>query len=78
MICTKGSCGDIKPLEVWLNVVVSCRDNEGVNDRPEKMLGFWYAERAEVEGKELEPGSAPEIKRSVGAGVCMATGHNIT
>lgn len=49
-----------------------------MNDRPEKMLGFWYAERAEEEGKELEPGSAPEIKRSVGAGVCMATGHNIT
>ncbi len=77
-MCSKGSWGDSKPLEVGLNVGGSCRDSEGVKDRPEKEPGCWYAERAEEEGKELEPGSAPEIKSSAGAGVCIATGHNIT
>ena len=76
-MCSKGSWGDSKPLEVGLNVGVSCRDNEGVKDRPEKEPGCWYAERA-VEGKELEPGSAPEIKSSGGACVCIAEGHKIT
>lgn len=77
-MCSRGSWGDSKPLEVGPNVGVSCRDSEGVKDRPEKEPGCWYAERAEEEGKELEPGSAPEIKSSAGAGVCIATGHNIT
>lgn len=77
-MCNKGSWGDSKPLDVWLNVGVSCRDSEGVKDRPEKEAGCWYAERAEEEGKELEPGSAPGIKSSAGAGECIATRHNIT
>lgn len=71
-MCSRESCGDSKPLEVGLNVGASCRDSEGVKDRPEKEPGCWYAERAEEEGKELEPGSAPEIKSSAGAGVCIA------
>lgn len=57
---------------------MSCRDSEGVKDRPEKEPGCWYAERAEVEGKEPEPGSVLEIKSSAGAGLCIATRHNIT
>lgn len=77
-MCSRGSWGESKPLEVGLNVGVSCRDSEGVKDRPEKEPGCWYAERAEEGGKELEPGSAPDIKSSAGPGVCIATGHNIT
>lgn len=77
-MCSRGSWGDSKPLEVGLNVGTSCRDSEGVKDRPEKEPGCWYAERAEEEGKELEPGSAPEIKSSGGADVCIAKGNNIT
>lgn len=76
-MCIKGSWGDNKPLEFGLKAAVSCRDNEGVKERPEKEAGCWYAERAEEEEKEAEPGRAPEIKSSVGAGLCIATGHKI-
>lgn len=71
-MCSKESWGDIKPLDVGLYVGASCRDRDGVKERPEKEPGCWYAERAEEEGKELEPGSAPVIKSSAGAGVCIA------
>lgn len=42
LMCSKGSCGDRRPLEVGLKVGVSCRDNDGVTpgkERPEKDAG---------------------------------------
>lgn len=41
-MCSKGSWGDRRPLEVGLKVGVSCRDNDGVTpgkERPEKDAG---------------------------------------
>lgn len=75
-MCSKGSCGDRRPLEVGLNVGVSWRDSDGVtpeNERLEKEAGCWYADRAEEEGNEPDPGKALEMKSSAGAGVCIAT-----
>jgi len=79
-MCSKGSWGDRRPLEVGLKVGVSCRDNDGVTpgkERPEKDAGCWYADRAEEEGNEPEPGSAPEMNSSAGAEVCIATATEI-
>lgn len=74
-MCSKGSWGDRRPLEVGLNVGVSCRDSEGAtpeNERPEKEAGCWYADRAEEEGNEPDPGKALEMNSSAGAEVCIA------
>lgn len=75
-MCSKGSWGDRRPLEVGLNVGVSWRDSDDVtpeNERPENVAGCWYADRAEEEGNEPDPGKALEMKSSAGAGVCIAT-----